>query len=108
MKPGALRAVGCAFPIWVACISGRNSEKGRLPLSIEVRFPFFENLRFQIRARKVSTVLGEPRCGTTVVSARIAVVLRKPRRESPANLWKVTSALLGGACVAGCTHRSSG
>jgi len=31
-------------------------------------------------------------------SALIAVVLDKPRRESPANLWKVTSALLGGAC----------
>ena len=62
MKPGVLRAVASAFPIWVACISGRHLEKGGLPLgivslmvsiwSLETLFPFFESLPFAFCAQK--------------------------------------------------------
>ena len=95
MRPGVRRAVASAFPMWVACISGRNSEKGGLPLSsvscqvpvliLETSRTLFENLRFDFRTRKLGKDLGDTRCYATAVSARIAVVLGKSWRGPPAN-----------------------
>ncbi len=68
MRPGVRRAVASAFPMWVACISGRNSEKGGLPWSsvscqvpvliLETSRTLSENPRFDFRTRTFGQGLG--------------------------------------------------